>query len=312
MKAINSFAQSVKEEIVSKKYSNERLLAILSSFARITGSIIIRSKKEIISLKINNPKIAKFIYSAIQKLFKVTPSISYLKRPNLNKNTCYIISVENNNFLDKLHFDFLEEKIHHDFARNNEVIGGYLAGTFLASGSVNSPRNSNYHLEVSVNSLNYAKWIVHLLNKNAGVNFDAKIIKRRDRYVVYLKRSDQISDFLILIGATESCLYFENERVDRDLSNITNRYQNLDTANYQKIICRANKDIAIIKKLIKKYSYTQLGSEKTILLCEMRIKYPEASLDELAKLMSKDLNANISKSNVNHLLRAIRTRGKNL
>ena len=312
MKTINSFAQTVKEEIVSKKYSDERLLAILSSFARVTGSIIIRNKSEIISLKISNPKIAKFIYSSIQKTLKITPTISYLKRPNLNKNTCYIISFKNNCVLDQLHLDFLEEKIHRDFIKNNEVIGGYLAGVFLASGSVNTPRNSNYHLEVSMNSQNYAKWIIHLLNKYDGTHFDAKIIKRRDRYIVYLKRSDQISDFLILIGATEACLYFENERVDRDLANITNRYQNLDTANYQKIVMRANKDIVIIQKLIKKYGYAELGSEKTILLCEMRIKYPEASLDELAKIMSKDLKTNISKSNVNHLLRAIRTRGNNV
>ena len=307
-----SFAKQVKEEIVSKKFSNERLLAILSSFTKSTGSVLIRNKKEFIVLKIENNKIAKFIYETIQKLFNITPSISYLKKKNLSKNTCYHITLSNSSFLDKLHINFLENKIDKFFTKNKEIMGGYLTGAFLASGSVNSPRSSNYHLEMSFLNENYAKWFQKLMLKYKDTNLASKIIKRRDKYVVYIKRSDRIADFLILIGATDSCLYFENTRVDRDFSNVTNRLQNLDTANYQKTIKASKNDIKIIKKLIKVKGLMNLGSEKVVNLAELRIKHPEATLDELAELLSKALRVEVSKSNVNHILRSLRVEGRNL
>jgi DNA-binding protein WhiA len=71
-------------------------------------------------------------------------------------------------------------------------------------------------------------------NKAANHQFNSKIVARRKEWVVYLKRSDEISDFLILIGAKEACLQFENVRVDRDFANVDNRLRNIDTANYGK------------------------------------------------------------------------------
>lgn len=312
MQSRNSFATSVKEEIASRDYQNERLLAILSSFTRLNGSLVIKNKQEIISLKLENSKIAKFLYESIQKLFNFTPNISYLKKKSFAQNTCYVISVNKPNFLDDLHIDFLENKIDRFFLKDTESIGGYLAGSFLAAGSVNSPRSSNYHLEIACNNENYAKWFVRLMVKYVGTNFNPKIIKRRDKYVVYLKRSDQISDFLILTGATDACLYFENTRVDRDVSNEINRMQNLDAANLAKTLKAAKEDIKIINKLIKHKGATGIGNEKTLALCELRVKYPEASLDELADRLSSSLGHPVSKSNVNHILRSLRSEGRNL
>ncbi|MCQ2753008.1 MAG: DNA-binding protein WhiA [Bacilli bacterium] len=308
----SSFATAVKEEIASRSYQNERLLAIVSAFTRINGTLVIKDKREYILLKLENSKIAKFLYASIQKLFQISPTISYLKKKSFHQNTCYLISVESAHLLNQLHIDFLESKIDKSFAKNTETIGGYLAGAFLASGSVNSPRSSNYHLEIACNDLSYAKWFTRLMSKYHDSSFMAKIIKRRDKYIVYLKRSDQISDFLVLVGATDACLYFENTRVDRDYANVLNRMQNLDTANLSKTLKTAKQDIKIINKLIKRDGLVNLGSEKMITLCELRIKYPEASLDELATHLSKAMGETVSKSNVNHLLRALREEGKNL
>lgn len=312
MKNTNSFARSVKDEIASRQYSNERLTAILSAFTRLNGSLTIRNKQEFITFKIENSKIAKFIYSSIQNLFCISPSISYLKKARFAQNTCYVVSLKNVNYLEKLHINFLENKIDKIFAKNMESIGGYLAGAFLASGSVNSPHSSNYHLEIAFNNANAAKWFIHLMNRYDGAQFLAKVAKRRDKFIVYLKRSDQIVDFLVLIGATDACLYFENQRVDRDVSNITNRLKNLDTANLAKTLKTAENDIKIINRLIKKKGLMNLGSEKTVMLCSLRVKYPEASLEELADQLSKELGTSITKSNVNHLLRAIRLEGRNI
>jgi len=312
MRNINSFAQSVKEEIVSRNYSKERLLAILSSFTRGNGSLIIKNKKDQIVYRIENSKIAKYIYNSIVRLFKIRPTISYLRKTNLHKNTCYLLTIEDSRYLDKLHIDFLKDKIANIFSKDDEVIGGYLAGAFLANGSVNSPRSSNYHLEVTFSSYDLAEDFIKLMHKYRSCNFVAKIIQRRDRYVVYIKRSDQIVDFLVLIGATDACLYFENVRVDRDVANTQNRFNNIDTANYQKIMKTSNKDISIIKKLIKKKGLVNLGSEKVIMLASLRVKYPEDSLANLASRLSDELKVEISKSNVNHILRNLRDEGRNL
>ena len=312
MRNNNSFAKSVKEEIASKDYSSERILAILSSFIRLNGSLIINNKKEFITLKMENSKIAKFIYHSVQKVFGINPMISYLKKANFNQNTCYVITIRNVDYLTKLHINFLENKIDKIFAKNMETIGGYLAGAFLATGSVNSPRNSDYHLEITFPNENMAKWFIRLMNHYRGSQFMAKTIKRRDKYIMYLKRSDQIVDFLVLIGATDACLYFENQRVDRDFSNITNRLQNLDTANLAKTLKAAKNDIRIIKRLIAKNGFINFTNEKMAKLCELRLKYPEATLDELADYLSSEIGHNVSKSNVNHLLRAIRVAGQNI
>lgn len=312
MRNVSSFSISVKEEIVSRDYSKERLLAILSSFTRGNGSLLIKNKKEHIVLRIENSKIAKFIYNSIIKLFNKKPTISYLRKTNLKKNTCYLLTIEDSKYLDKLHIDYLSDSISNVFSKDNEVIGGYLAGAFLSNGSVNSPRSSNYHLEVSFSSLDLATSFIKLMHKYKNTNFVAKSIKRRDKYIVYIKRSDQIVDFLVLIGATDACLYFENVRVDRDFDNINNRINNITTANYQKTMNTSNKDIKIINRLIKKKGLTNLGSEKVVTLASLRVKYPEDSLEALSKRLSTELKMNISKSNVNHILRALREEGRNL
>ncbi len=312
MKNTNSFAKIVKEEIVSQKYREERLLAILSSFTRVNGSLIIKKNNESVVLKIENSKIAKFIYLSMQKVFGIKPNISYLKRNNLGKSTCYVITINDSKILDKMKIHFLDNEIDKYFTSNTERIGGYLAGSFLASGSVNSPRSSNYHLEVSFSELEYAKAFLSLVKKHKENVFNLKINKRRDKYIVYLKRSDQIVNFLVLIGATNACLYFENTRVDRDFTNQTNRLSNLDTANYKKSLNAAKKDIKIIKALIKRDGLANLGNDKVIMLATLRIKYPEDSLKNLAEKMSEELGEEVSKSNINHILRAFRDEGRNL
>ena len=312
MKNTNSFAKTVKEEIVSQNYKNERLLAILSSFTRVNGSLLIKHKQESVQLRIENSKIAKFIYLSMQKVFNVKPNISYLKRNNLAKSTCYIITINDAKILEKMHIHFLDNEIDKAFTSNKERIGGFLAGAFLATGSVNSPISSNYHLEVSFNDYEYARAFINLVKKHKENVFNLKITKRRDKYIVYLKRSDQIVNFLVLIGATNACLYFEDTRVDRDFTNQTNRLNNLDTANYQKTVKAAKNDIKIINKLIKKNGLANLGNDKVVLLATLRIKYPDDTLENLAEKMSEELGDVVTKSNINHILRAFRLEGRNL
>ena len=117
----------------------------------------------------------------------------------------------------------------------------YLQGAFLASGYVSDARNKNYHLEFSLSDKTYALWLSHLINKALDGNFDSKIVERRKKSVVYFKKGEKISEFLVYLRAQQSCLEFESIRVDRDFANIGNRLRNLDGANTSQNPTRGNR-----------------------------------------------------------------------
>ena len=159
-----------------------------------------------------------------------------------------------------------------------------------------------------MNDENYMKWFLKLFSKLKSGEFNVKSIKRRNQYVVYLKRSQQITEFLILIGVTNTALEFENVRISRDFSNIGNRLSNLDSANYAKTVGASSKQIEDIKILDKIVGIDKIENVKQRELMKLRLENEDMSLQELADRLSEILNTNISRSNVNHLFRAIHQR----
>ena len=163
-----TFAKQVKEELVSSVfYSKERLIALLSAYIRINGVISFFNKKTQIQLKSDNAKIIKFIYSSLKDNFKdYEITLDYYKKSNRSKNMTYRLYIKDaDNLLEELSVSYFEGKIYKDIVYNDETISGYLAGAFLASGSINSPETINYHLEISTVSENYAKWLSKLFSK---------------------------------------------------------------------------------------------------------------------------------------------------
>ena len=206
-----SFTREVKEELCSNEYpSQDRLRALLAAYIRINGSLVFRDKKSYLSLSSENAKISAFIYKMLNDIYKSDARLIYETKTNLGKNRIYRIEIQeaSETILEDLDISFLEGKISKNIVRNDDTISGYLAGAFLASGSVNSPSTSNYHLEIALNSENYAKWLSKLFSKYHNSDIEPKITKRREQFVIYFKKSDQISNFLIMIGAVTSCLEF--------------------------------------------------------------------------------------------------------
>ena len=201
--------------------------------------------------------------------------------------------------------DFDQCLIMMSIVKDGELSACYLSGCFLASGSVNDPSSSNYHLEIVSSSQSYAKWLSHLINKILDHHFTSKVAARRKQWIVYMKRSDQISEFLVLIGATDACLKFESVRIDRDEANIDNRLINLDTANMSKTLGTSQKQIRRINYLLEKDGWSAFPSPKMAALMQLRLDHPEASMGELAELLSEELSATVTKSNINHLFRAL-------
>lgn len=243
----------------------------------------------------------------LNDIYKSDARLIYETKTNLGKNRIYRIEIQeaSETILEDLDISFLEGKISKNIVRNDDTISGYLAGAFLASGSVNSPSTSNYHLEIALNSENYAKWLSKLFSKYHNSDIEPKITKRREQFVIYFKKSDQISNFLIMIGAVTSCLEFEEARMNRDLVNSANRLTNMDTANMKKIYETGLRQVEEIKVIDKALGIENITNAKVRLLCSLRLENESASLADLADLMSERLGKDITKSNINHLFRSI-------
>jgi len=167
---------------------------------------------------------------------------------------------------------------------------------FIKSGSMNDP-NKKYHLEIMFKTKKKAEEMQTLLN---NFNINAKIIKREKDYMLYLKDGEEISEFLALIGANSSVIKFEEIRVLKETRNDINRLVNCETANLNKTINAAVKQIEDIKLIKKKRKFSSLP-ENLQEIAELRIANPDVSLVELGKMLSEP----IGKSGVNHRLKKI-------
>ena len=167
---------------------------------------------------------------------------------------------------------------------------------FIKSGSMNDP-NKKYHLEIMFKIKKKAEEMQTLLN---NFNINAKIIKREKDYMLYLKDGEEISEFLALIGANSSVIKFEEVRVIKETRNDINRLVNCETANLNKTINAAVKQIEDIKLIKSKKKFSSL-SENLQEIANLRIENPDVSLVELGKLLKEP----IGKSGVNHRLKKI-------
>lgn len=309
MKDKISFTRAIKDELASKDVSKAFAKSVIASFIKLNGNVVFSRNNNRLVLKTETSSTAKYIYKLLKENYPyLMISFSFLKSMKLYKATEYLINVNSGAYelFEDLKLNLLEDKIPYDLQDKEEKIRGYLVGTFLASGSCTDPISSNYHLELVSNDENYAHALIKMINKIKSIKFDFKMIKRRNKYLVYLKRSDQIANFLAFIGADNSCIEFENIRMDRDFSNSTNRLMNCDSYNFKKTIENAKKQIEEINIVENKLGVDNLQNEKLKVLCKARLANPEANYSELAQIVSEELDETVSKSNINHLFIKLR------
>lgn len=302
-----SFTQEIKEELVSLTYEEEEEKALLSAYCLLNGRMVIQNKHSILILENENAKIIKFFYLLFQKKYHVLPSISYRRKIRFDKKTSFTLKIEEkvDEILEDLELSLYERKLEKSFVKKENCIRAYLAGTFLAAGSCNAPTSVNYHLEIATQDMEMAEYMVKLLEKSKTMRFNAKTIRRRSQFIVYLKKSDQIANFIAYIGASYSCLRFEEVRVERDFLNNDNRLQICINANYQKTTSSAHKQLEDIRLIDERLGIMNLQNEKMRILCLLRKENEDASMLELADLLGDEIGKEVSKSNVNHLFRAI-------
>ena len=172
-----------------------------------------------------------------------------------------------------------------------------LAFLFVEQGSVNDPRSS-YHLEISCNDSAEAEAVAGIMT---GQGFKARIVCRKGKHIVYLKDRESIADFLGYVGAINAMMEMENSLILKDMRNSVNRKVNFETANIERTVGAAVKDIEDIRYIESHGGLKQLhGGLKEI--AQLRIEYPDATL----KSLGEKVDPPIGKSGVNHRLRKIR------
>ena len=290
-----SFASDVKDEISLKDVEYEK--DELSALFKTSGAISISNGKMALSFKSENAKIAQKVYRLISSNYKIKPNTSIYKSMKLNKNNVYALSIQQkvNEILEDL--VILELNNMKNIVRSDRRIKSFLAGCFLGSGSVSNPKKTDYHLEMAFVDESFAKEVIRLMEK---INLSPKIIKRRNLFVVYIKKALEIAAFLASIGATNCYLEFEDYRMTRDYYNIDNRIANCDIANSVRTNMAANQQLEDIKVIEKYLGIGKLDTDLYI-LATLRLENPEDSLRELANKFNEKTEKNITKSGINHL-----------
>jgi DNA-binding protein WhiA len=182
-----------------------------------------------------------------------------------------------------------------------EMKKAYLSGAFLASGSVNSPITKNYHLEIAVNNNELAEYILRQWKK---FELDGKIIKRRAQHVIYIKKCEQIADFLKILGASSSLMKFEEVRIQRDQYNSITRIVNCEVSNEQRAMEVAMDQIEKINWFKEKVGLDNLDMPLKQ-LAMLRLEFYESTYNELAVEFENHYGVKISKSGINHRMKKL-------
>jgi len=309
-----TFTTQVKEEICSREMDDRELLCTLSGFIKVNGNLTLSSDGMSLTLQSENSKIAKWVFNALKKLFNVSPSYSFSKKMKLNKASIFGIHVK-----DKV-MDILEElELMEDGFPNypskivkEDGLRNFIAGAFLASGSVNSPQSKNYHLQLVMGDEESSHYFMKLLNRFRNERaMEFKTIARRKKQVLYLKKADQIATFLSIVGAHNCLMDFENVRIEKDFFNSDNRIQVCFNANYQKSLLKGEEQCNEIN-FLKEHGAIYSLSEKERAVAFTRLEHPDASLTHIAELLKEEKEIVLSKSGINHVLQKIHQKYKEI
>ena len=306
MKQELTFSGKVKEEL-SRQWNGEKhcQIAEIAAIISMCGKVTIDSRDcYAVKVRTENISVARKCFTLLEKTFNI--EAESLVTINKSKgNTTYTVVVKQHEDAMKLlqaaRLVDGDGEISEEFSTSRNMIvhkscckRAFLRGAFLASGSMSHPEKS-YHIEMVCASKAKAEQIQKLIN---SFGLDAKVILRKNSYVVYLKEGSQIVDLLNIMEAPIALMEMENVRILKEMRNSVNRKVNCETANINKTVSAAAKQAEDIRLIQKEIGLNKLP-EGLQEIAELRLTYPDASLKELGEMLTEPLG----KSGVNHRLR---------
>ena len=302
------FSSLVKQELA--RVMPEKILeqkGELLAFIRLKG--LISQSDEALSIILENPIMIKVVYFLFKKVFNYEVTIDTIRKRN--KKKIYLITVPDSKktkyILDEfnlkagLHGKIIEKRkmvmSRNKMFTENISPRAFLRGAFLAEGFVNDPERM-YHLEISCYRREEAEIIQDILE---SASFSAKISRWQKKWAVYIKKSEQIFEFLRYIGVQRALLNFQDIIARKDLLNTINRLVNCETANLDKTILSASRQLLYIDIVKQHIGLDNLSPNLTEVI-EARLDHPYASIQELANIVG----GSISKSGIFHRLKKIK------
>lgn len=302
-----SFTSDTKQELLTLPMNDCCRIAELSALFAINGHLSLSSEGVALVFQTTSLPLARKVIVSLKRLYQISVDVLSKKQVKLKKKNQYSVIVR-----EKVHtvineLSLMDEDKGYAQTLDETLIikecdkRAYLRGAFLASGSINHPNSSSYHAELTIPSMGLAEDIMDLMN---SFDLNTKYISKKKNYLVYIKESEKIADFLRIVDATNALLTFEDERIKRDFVNSITRVMNMEIANQNKTLDAANKQlkhIAILENLVDMNKLPETLHEAIFL----RKTYPEASLNELSEFSKDHFNKPISKSGLNHRYRNI-------
>jgi len=278
--------------------------AELAALVKMDGTLHINGSQMSLDIKNYNAAVARKAFSLVKELFDIGAQVMVRRKIRLRKNNIYLVRVpaaeKKTEIMSALGImddaGLLQEKAPGSLLGRDCCRRAYLRGLFLGGGSVSSPERA-YHLEIITNNLRHARDILRILK---GFKLSGGINVRKNWYVVYLKESEQIAECLNIMGAHNALLDFEGKRVYKDVRNRVNRLVNCETANLDKTVAAAVRQVEDIKLISRCKGLEKLPTSLRQ-TAEARLQFPDANLRELGEVMVPP----VGKSGVNHRLRKL-------
>ncbi|EIE41265.1 hypothetical protein MCANUFG1_02920 [Mycoplasmopsis canis UFG1] len=271
-----SFSSKIKKEVIINAKKEQE------NYFFLKGVIFANSQEDddYYILNIKNDYIKGKILAKLEK-----NKISFVTRPEWKHK----ILIDKNNFVFDDDFDY------------KEYLTFFFSGVFVGSGSISGKDSTSYHLEISTLSEEKSNLIKEKLN---SYDFNFNILRKQKRFVLYIKKVDELLDFLSAIGAKKAWFELQNLKIHRDKDNVLNRINNIDFSNLQKIADSSIKHINNINFVFEN-NLENLFTEDQLVFFRLKIENPWFSLNDLVNEQSKETNKIITKSGANHWLRKL-------
>ncbi|MGM0508246.1 MAG: DNA-binding protein WhiA [Fusobacteriota bacterium] len=283
-----SYTNLVKEEVLQKE-ANDYRNAIYEMYG------ILRSKnmfyEDRIEFKNENIGISKRIYSYFKTHSDLKIEIKYVISKNFGAHKEYKIIIKNQNGFKEA-TDFLRDE---NISMDKNEFKNYMRGVFLATGYIKNPEKG-YALDFFMDNEKEANRLFNTLKK---LDKKIHITQKRGKPLVYLRNSEDIMDILIMLGANKAFFEYENTTLMKDIKNKTIRAINWEIANEAKIMKTGHRQVIMINYVDEKVGLESL-SDVLQEAAQIRLKYPETSLKELAKKIG------LSKSGIRGRFRRIK------
>lgn len=304
-----SFSSDVKEELVRQvSKSRHCQIAEIAAIISLCGRIQINAKEQYcVRIQTENAAVAKKYCTLVKKAFQVNPEITVRQNRTLKKVMLYIITIPDSEdsmrILQAVKLIDKYGEINENLSVTDNIIiqqscckRAFFRGAFLAAGSISDPEKF-YHFEIACTAETKAEQLKNLI---VSFDIDAKIVRRKKYYVVYVKEGAMIVDALNVMEAYVSLMNLENIRILKEMRNSVNRKVNCETANLNKTVSAAVRQVEDIK-YIQEHAGLESLPEGLIEIAQVRLEHPDASLKELGMMLSPQ----VGKSGVNHRLRKI-------